>query len=257
MNGTVFSSRSSVMILTQTHRSTHVRTDSTWGERHTGIQTVHTNNVNTSHLIHDTCLWLSYLVAEGMVLELHLDERARSSSHVCVNQNWYFKPKHQRFQTLICFVGPKPNQTISTELMIAFWKCLSASQWKTGNHMLQRFYHLTKIYSPYAHIYHTNMSYNTSINSQFMLSSFLKACASDDGKAVGWPRPTPLVFCFFWQGSSKVKSSSTSSFFALSPVSDEPSPAHLSAWQASDTINDTLYKNKMRKEKQKEITLKY
>lgn len=70
---------------------------------------------------------------------------------------------------------------------------------------------------------------NTSIKSQFILSSFLKDCASDGGKLVGFPMQAALVFCFFRQGSSKVKSSaSTSSFFTPSPACEDPSSAHLS-----------------------------
>lgn len=72
--------------------------------------------------------------------------------------------------------------------------------------------------------------YHTSAKSQFILSSLVKACATESGKAVRCPTQAPLVFCFFGQGSSNVKSSSsTSSFFALSRGYDDPSPAHPSA----------------------------
>lgn len=93
-------------------------------------------------------------------------------------------------------------------------------------------------------INHTKSYYNTSIKSQFILSSFLRVCASDDGEAAGCPRQARLVFCFFGQGSSKVKSSSStcSSFFNLNPESDDPSLEHLSVCMASETIKDTLYK---------------
>lgn len=93
-------------------------------------------------------------------------------------------------------------------------------------------------------INHTKSYIYTSIKSQFILSSFLRVCAADDSEDAGCPRQARLVFCFFGQGSSKVKSSSStcSSFFSINPESDDPSLEHLSVSVASETIKDTLCK---------------
>lgn len=93
--------------------------------------------------------------------------------------------------------------------------------------------------------------FNTSIGSQFILSSFRRFCASAEGTATGRPWQKRLVFCFFGLGSSKVKSSSStcSSFFSTRPESDDPSLAYLSVCWASETIKDSLYIENYKKKK--------